>query len=377
MDVIFVILIIATCLGILNFTFGKQLCALDAGGGDNYRVSTLDGLRGILAISVIFYHANISLKFHQVGIWETSQVIFLRLLGNGAVGMFFMITAYLFWGKVNSAKHDWLGLYRSRLARIVPLYMFSVICAFALAIVFSGGVQGSMGALVLSFLKWSCFGFIDLPDINGVSKSFSLVAGVYWTLKYEWLFYCSLPVLALLTGRRKFLLAALFILSFLVQIYEGGVTKSYTMGHVSNFFAMGIFAYEFKAKRIKDSTASWIGIVFLMAYFLFFETAYSLPAAICLGVAFWAVVSGASFFGILRSAGARSAGVISYSVYLLHGLVLFSTWKVGPAVIYGSGGYWVTVFFVVLFVIAICTMTYRYIERPFIVLARRRVQRDA
>ena len=79
------------------------------------RVSSLDGLRGVLALSVFFYHALLTRQFSATGQWHQNASHFYDALGPGAVAMFFMITGYLFWSKVlkeqgpSSIGNSWSG----------------------------------------------------------------------------------------------------------------------------------------------------------------------------------------------------------------------------------------------------------------------------
>jgi peptidoglycan/LPS O-acetylase OafA/YrhL len=91
------------------------------------RVSTLDGLRGILALSVFFHHAMITHGFLLSGEWVRPPSQFYTDIGHVGVEIFFMITGYLFWRILIKAggKPDWIKLYISRLFRIGPLYLFA------------------------------------------------------------------------------------------------------------------------------------------------------------------------------------------------------------------------------------------------------------
>jgi peptidoglycan/LPS O-acetylase OafA/YrhL len=60
---------------------------------------TLDGLRGLLAISVFFVHAACHYAWLTTGEW-TARPKFYNFLGQASVWCFFMITGFLFWSKV-------------------------------------------------------------------------------------------------------------------------------------------------------------------------------------------------------------------------------------------------------------------------------------
>lgn len=351
-------------------TIGRSATICEPMQGMGNRLTGMDGLRGILAIAVIFYHAHVSVVYADTGEWVTSSVVFFRLMGNGAVGMFFMITAYLFWGKLRRGVR-WRPLYLSRVTRIIPLYVLSVTLAFALSLLLAIKFDAP-SVLFIKYLQWLSFEFIRLPDINGIQPSYSLVAGVYWTLKYEWLFYIGLPFLYVLTGKKgRIVLLLLFLMTVAIQVHEAKPTRSFTLGHVSNFFGIGILAYEFSVKNISNRLLSVIAICAIAFYFLMFDTAYSIAAASVLGLAFWCVVSGATVFGLLSSVGARAAGTVSYSIYLLHGLALAAAWSILPAAQIGTVFYWASLAGIMALLMLICGLTYRWIELPFILLGHK------
>lgn len=353
-------------------TIGRNSAICEPMQPEGKRLVGMDGLRGILALSVIFYHAHVSMVHAGSGEWATSSVVFFRLMGNGAVGMFFMITAYLFWGKMRKSVR-WAPLYLSRFARIIPLYVLSVTLAFALSFLLAVKLDAPSD-LFVKYIQWLSFEFIELPDINGILQSFTLVAGVYWTLKYEWIFYIGLPFLYLFRGPKgRFVLLLLFLITVAVQIYEAVPTKSFTLGHVSNFFGLGMLAYELSSNKISNRVLSVIAVFSIALYFFAFDTAYSIAAASVLGLAFWCVVSGGTVFGLLTSVGARSAGAISYSIYLLHGLALAAAWSILPAVQIGDVHYWALLAGVMALLMLVCGLTYRWVELPFISLGQRKL----
>ena len=90
------------------------------------RISTLDGLRGFLALGVFFHHAAIYHEYLLDQQWRLPPSRFYSLLGQVGVAMFFMITGYLFWSRVvtERGRLDWLQLYIGRVFRIGPLYLF-------------------------------------------------------------------------------------------------------------------------------------------------------------------------------------------------------------------------------------------------------------
>src|SRR5476651_103111 len=92
------------------------------------RVHTIDGLRGFLALGVVFHHAAIYHQYLQTGIWDLPPSRFYANLGEVGVAMFFMITGYLFWAQILKAqgRPNLTKLYVGRVFRIIPLYLLLV-----------------------------------------------------------------------------------------------------------------------------------------------------------------------------------------------------------------------------------------------------------
>jgi peptidoglycan/LPS O-acetylase OafA/YrhL len=88
----------------------------------------IDGLRGWLALGVFFTHVALMYAYNVSGAWEAPASAFYRLTGEIAVSLFFMITGFLFWTRAlrGGDAFDAAALYRSRLRRIVPMYLVSV-----------------------------------------------------------------------------------------------------------------------------------------------------------------------------------------------------------------------------------------------------------
>jgi len=90
---------------------------------EGIRYGYLDGLRGYLAVCVVATHLFSSYNWHLTGRWEYPESIVYRLASSAPVSIFFMITAFLFWGKIVRSKNslDWCKLFQSRFYRLIPI----------------------------------------------------------------------------------------------------------------------------------------------------------------------------------------------------------------------------------------------------------------
>ena len=168
-----------------------------------HRDITLDGLRGMAALMVVMHHAFMFNRWLATGEWGNVGPGFLKLLGPAGVTIFFMLTGHLFWGKARAMKgkvNAW-KLWRGRLYRIAPLYLFSLLAVLLVAVMQTGGSwlapanwKSLLYTSALGAIRWQPVGSVELGSYN---------AYVVWTLWYEWRFYLILPFIAWFAcGRR-------------------------------------------------------------------------------------------------------------------------------------------------------------------------------
>lgn len=334
------------------------------------RFQNLDGLRGVAAVSVMISHASFWYGYYRGGAWghpPAPHFHFYTHLGSGAVAMFFMLTGFLFWGKVRTSPTlDWERLYRSRVFRIFPMYATSTgIMLLIAAFVMRPLLAQHLTSLLFSIATFRQSHFWDRPYMFGI-----LDAGVTWTLAYEWFFYFSLPVQAGILYYRKMtvirgvLLTGLAVLLFLM------FTVSHLDTRLLTLFVCGILAYEFGRgvrwqilrERLSGTVGAILIVLFLVMAIHYFSNAYASGAILLYAGIFGILVAGNTLFGLLTSAPLRILGDISYSVYLLHGIVLYFGFRVlQPGSIYQ---FWLSIGVITVVTILLANMTYRFIERP-------------
>lgn len=336
------------------------------------RYPTIHGIRGFLALGVFFHHGVITYYYHMTGVWGPPPSPFYTTLGEFAVALFFMITAFLFWGKVLAQEGplDALSLFHSRNRRLTPLYVFSVLLVLLIvAVKTEFTLRVPFRDLVQQVIAWFSYGLLAiprLPDINGLKDTFT-IESVYWTLTFEWEFYLLLPLLSRLPYRTASAVALLGICAFLVP---GAM--------VTMNFALGIIAAHWTHKgdlnrRISDWVGTLLMLVTVVAVFLLFDSGHG-PLQYLLGfVIFMLLVNGNSLFGLLVSRPAAFLGTISYGIYLLHNIALFvmfallrAYWRIDGLT---PERFWLVVGLTGLLVILASALTYRFVEYPY--LARR------
>ena len=340
---------------------------------------TIEGLRGYLALGVFFHHGSVWIRENREGIWTQPDAHFLTNLGDTSVTLFFMITAFLFVGKVLDSRDrpiDWLHLYRARLFRMGPMYALVVLAMLVVVGVLTHwSMHDSPRLLLRTLLGWASFGILGFWDINGVLGTRHILAGVVWTLTYEWAFYLMLPVLAVLLNRRcapwalllSAVSAAVLILYWEPEIWRlapflGGAVaawfvrrpalKAWTKRPGANALVLGLIAWQMTTQ----------------------SSAYEAWSLLALTFAFCLIASGCSLFGVLASTSSRHLGLPTYSIYLLHGLLLYVAFRFvfSPAESAGLSdeAHWAVVLALTPMLIGLSHLGYWLVERPFMEWAR-------
>ena len=280
------------------------------------RASSLDGLRGLLALLVFFGHAAIYHEYLKSGAWQERSPLF-DLPGEGAVALFFMMTGYLFWGQLLSknGRPNWISLYISRIFRIGPLYVCAIAMMYLVVVLHTGfHIHDSLEQLIRETTNWLSLGISDSrPDVNGFHNTRVILNGVTWTLFWEWRFYGSLLLLALVARFRKVDLPAVAvvlgaILSYLLLTRTSGMFLSV----FATFYLFGMLAASLEKFGLLAPGHAIPKSIAAISLFVLFEvtskTAYAPMPAILLGCAFYLIISGADLFGILTSRSARRLG---------------------------------------------------------------------
>jgi peptidoglycan/LPS O-acetylase OafA/YrhL len=339
------------------------------------RVRTMDGLRGFLALGVVFHHAAVYHQYLQTGRWHLPPTRFYADLGQIGVAMFFMVTGYLFWtqmlkaeGKLNLPK-----LYLGRIFRIVPLYLFLVVVVLLIVCVLTQWrLREPPLALVKHVSIWLAGGVLMGGDVNGYTGTGLISAYVTWSLQYEWMFYASLLVTSFV-ARKSILgavlpVAGLLVAAPLLQFHPNTIPLAAAL-----MFCVGMTTASaksvFAAKPIKiPQWALSTGVIGCLALVLLLcDDVYSTLPILMLGVAFALVVFDATVFGLLLTRPAKRLGDISYSIYLLQGPVLFLLFappSVRSLVTESAWVHWTVVMLAMLALVMLSTITHALIERP-------------
>jgi peptidoglycan/LPS O-acetylase OafA/YrhL len=347
------------------------------------RYGTIDGFRGLLAVGVFVHHSFAAYGYFTLGRWEWSSSPVLNHLGQTTVALFFMITGFLFSLKAMEPSIDWKGFYISRLARLFPLYAVMVCYVFLATLVISeGALREPVWQLGGKFLQWITFVCFGRPDINGIALTWTLIAGVNWSLKFEVLFYIfAFPLLRLLSNKAKpkaaLLIIALLLATLLLIRFTSGkgeASSLYWTHFVCGILVAHIYRQTDWQQWLQNSLFKFAAVVSVSVLF-FQENAYGVSAILVTTALFAAIVGNFSFWGLLHSRAALWLGDISYGIYLTHGLMLWlaltTLRSLNVLSHLGLLAYTGIILCIGVFIVLISSLSYIKLEKPAMVAARK------
>lgn len=326
--------LLAAALSLIVSFFVLRVLNYQKGIYNDGGVDSISGLRAFLAISVLLSHSTHYLySLGNEWVYNASYKEFFGIgniylnLGKVGVLMFFMISGFLFYRLIYKENMDIKALFKKRILRIVPAYWFSMIL-----IIIIGSFYYTVdfnAATLIQLFRWAFF--IGEYNIGGINTS-NINAGVDWTLKLEWLLYLSLPILFVITkGKRKeykdvailISVVIIFLLALMIRLYSG----IYTDPRPVLGFASGMLAFRLSTRLMALKEKKPYGYLAALCIILSFPLGsyavfYIFMVLLCT-ISFLIISSGNTVGKILSNKTIVSIGEASYSIYLLHGIVLF------------------------------------------------------
>ena len=331
------------------------------------RNGSLDGFRGGLALSVVLYHSNITYFYYQNHQWSGSHSHFLNILGNGAVIFFFIITGFLFWemvlrkNGVGSIKH----FFAQRIKRLMTMFLVSLLFIFLVAFFQSKYTLVE----ILNNLYNKILFLLHINNSNlsvtGIGNMSIINAGVFWTLIYEWKFYIIFPIVSLFFIHIFKMWRWFPVLAFLVVLI-------FLQDSIWTLFSLGMMSASIKHQfdiKVNIKLIPFILILMIIGLF-FFKEPYNLGWYVLAFSIFTAIFSlKLENFRILDFKPLKLMGVMSYSIYLLHGILLWITFqtidKILPINSMSFELYWVMIGFIIVPLMLASALTFQHIENRF------------
>lgn len=322
------------------------------------RIRELDGLRGLAALSVVFFH--FTLRYGQLfgapdGLWFD----FPR--GDYGVHLFFMLSGFVIFMTLDRTRsaRDFIV---ARIARLYPAYWAAMLLTFAVvAIAGLPGQEVGVRDLLVNFTMIQSL--LDVPHVDGA----------YWSLQAELLFYAAMLLLWML-GLLKSPQRTLFgWLAFAVVVQLGAwwlperlanaMGPLQTLGSLRyiHLFAIGMALYRQHGEATFDP--GWLLLV--MSCWLWHALVDAASGG-ALVAAFTIVMylATAGHISWLASRPLAYLGLISYPLYLVHQNVGY----VAIRMLNGLG--WnpnLSVIAAVAAVLGLAAALSRFVERPALV----------
>lgn len=296
------------------------------------RFGCVDGLRGYLAIFVVFHHFVISIACKTDHHWAEPAANVYNEFGKAAVALFFMATGLVFYPRVvdGFVETDWPSVYSGRLFRIIPMLLVStLICALIVATEHRVTLSARLPVEILEWLEGQQVLLFD------VRTSYQVNAGVFWSIWWEWLFYfLVLPLTALIRQAfardgMRVMLILLLTLSLLGRL-SGMAIFTYLPLFVLGMLIAEIAEYARVRQVFSQPWASLPLLAALVCAATLFHVPYGVVPMALLGGVLLGIAAGNDLFGLLSNRGARMLGEISFCIYVLHGIVLHLAFRFYP-----------------------------------------------
>lgn len=334
----------------------------------------MEGLRGIAVFLVFLVHyVSLILPFIQTNTLLHPFALAVGNLGNIGVDLFFLLSGYLIYGSLMARDKPFLAYISRRIRRIYPTFTGVFILYIFLSVLFP---QASKIPTDGGQIPYLLANFFLLPSL--VSQKPMIV--VAWSLSYEMFYYFTIPFIILLLDLRTrstlWRLAALATLLFvscaLFAVFDGPLRMI--------MFIAGIFLYETFHARLHPAPSAWFSFLLITAtiYLLLHPLSgagWEIARVMSVFITFYILVF--TSFSMPQGLWGRFftwtplrwLGNMSYSYYLLHGLILkgcalFLLLWIAP----GQASplfFWIALPFLFVLTVVGSSLLFLLIERPF------------
>jgi peptidoglycan/LPS O-acetylase OafA/YrhL len=284
---------------------------------------SLDGLRGVAIIMVVFYHLHLYWNVFYFAIFngELGVLIFFVLSG-------FLITTLCIKEKVVTKDISLRNFYIRRFLRIVPVAYLFLFVLIILKIIFKLDVP-YVGILAAA---------LYLTDFSSYFRGRDFQTGHFWSLSVEEQFYLIIPFI-LKKNYKAYLiviLSIIFLLPLLIALqYQYRVLNNFVLIAFTHYFikfqaiAVGClfsvitFKYPFNINTTQKLITNIIAVIAILCmrydnYFNVKDIFSSLLISFLIGyIIVTNIVPGKDFiFKFLNTRILKLVGVLSYSIYI-------------------------------------------------------------
>ncbi|PTP86656.1 hypothetical protein CWO04_10025 [Vibrio splendidus] len=319
--------------------------------------NNLDHFRLFLAIVVVWFH-----YVHLIGAAYSSPLHFIN--STQAVYCFFILSGGLIWISFENSRSI-NEYFKKRFLRLYPAYAFTI---FIFGLIFYLSFDGDS---LVNYLFYNAIflNFMSPCVINDVTSDCT-VNGSLWTIKIEVMYYIFVPFLIYgFKSSAKRWVYTFGIFSFLFDVYFNYNPNDYYSllknQIVFKFYYFSIGVFIFSNVNVLNDFKKYIApfVVLIILIFNFGFSHYmiqpfylaSLLVLLC--------------FYIKCLPSLKPVGDLSYSMYLYHYPIIIIFRELGLI----SASYSTLSFLsVIVFLMIISTLSWKYIELPFLKIARER-----
>lgn len=273
------------------------------------RLRTLDGLRGLAALSVLLFHYTVAFpRFFQ----DALPALFSFEIGAYGVHLFFVISGFVI--LMSLERSQGRGFIRSRFLRLYPVFWASLL----------------LTSVVLAQSSWTDFS----PSVFDAFANFGMLHdylkaepfdGVYWSLSYELGLYFFLYMIFRTKNERwvswlpAYMAASTVMFSFLAPFIPHPLHLALVFNKYGYLFGCGLALFLIRQNGVKPQ---WLLVLVAAPLIAMIEDGVGGGLVVALIVA---LSSGAVLvptrFSLLQTPVLLFLGTISYALYLTHQMI--------------------------------------------------------
>jgi peptidoglycan/LPS O-acetylase OafA/YrhL len=300
----------------------------------------MEGLRGFAALLVFLVHFDsLFYPYFADGSLQRRSLDIGGSLGHTGVDLFFVISGFLVYGIIMKKKPSYFTFVWQRIRRLYPVFLAVLAVYLILSLLFP-----AQSKLPDSAGKAALYIAANVAMLGGMT-SIQPIITVSWSLSYEWCFYLVIPLMISVFLLRRWTSRQRVLLFLALAIVHFSLCAIGVLSHVRlAMFGAGIILWELVVvQRLPAKLKGWgeyIAIIVFLVNILiigFVGAANGKTALVLLSTPrfyaptlfvsiFFLTVYALFFDGVLKSLFSwnylRWIGNISYSYYLIHGLVL-------------------------------------------------------
>jgi len=352
------------------------------------RIQTLDGLRFLAVVGVLWIHTWTLFGNPRCFIGGVDIAGLLAIGGNG-VDLFFVISGfcmyYFYAAKSQFSFRDYKRFIIKRWVRLSPAF-YAATLIYLLIEIFIRHTHPTV--------------FLDIANsllyLNSIFQHYN-VAGHFWSLGVEWQFYLIIPFILIYQNRigfKKIFLIIFFILFFtailsvlFLKDQSDLLTDQILFRYVE--FAAGIVAARILIKNTIQLKMRWLWLILFIIvtyagrvfisksvlnlsanyYNLFKLIGFGLMGAGFAGILYMALTSVKWLNAFLGNYVFKQVGRVSYSFYLWHGFMCpVTTYYVTTYLpqLKGISGPMAATFIGLIIIYPISMLSYNLLEKPFL-----------